>query len=63
MARKKRKGYIAPGRRDTYDALRRQGASKQKAARVANAGKTKAGRKAMARKSAATRRRRARRRG
>ncbi len=60
MAKKKHKGYIAPGRKPAYDALRRQGASKEKAARIANKGRTRAGRKAMAKRAAATRRRRKR---
>lgn len=41
-----------------YEALRRQGMSKEKAARISNAGRTRAGRSRMARKAAATRRRR-----
>ena len=49
---------IAPGRRDVYEALRRQGKSKKLAAQIANAGRTAAGRKAMARKAARTRKRR-----
>lgn len=56
----KRKGYIAPGRRRTYDALRRKGMSKSKAARIANAGRTHAARSRMARKAARTRKRRGR---
>ncbi|RZT87475.1 hypothetical protein EV383_4400 [Pseudonocardia sediminis] len=50
-----RKGYIAPGRRNVYDALRRQGASKSKAAAIANSGTTHAKRSASARKAARTR--------
>lgn len=58
---KKRKGYIAPDRRDAYRALRRDGASKAKAAKIANAGANpggKAKRSKMARKAAKTRARR-----
>lgn len=54
----KRKGYIAPGRKDTYNALRRQGKSKETSARIANEGRTKSGRSTMAKKAAATRKRR-----
>jgi len=53
-----RKGYVAKSRHSAYRALRKQGASRSKAARISNAGVTRAGRSAMARKSAATRRRR-----
>jgi hypothetical protein len=56
----KRKGYIVPGRRRTYEALRRGGKSKKIAAMIANAGKTRAGRKRMAKKAARTRKRRGR---
>jgi transposase len=48
---------ITPGRRDVYEALRRQGMSKKKAAKISNAGKSHAGRSAMARKAARTRKR------
>ena len=59
MATKKRKGGgITPGRRKVYDALRDDGMSKKKAAKIANAGKTKSGRSKMAKKAAATRKRR-----
>jgi hypothetical protein len=51
-----KKGYVAPNRHRAYKALRRKGASKSKAARIANAGRTKGSRKAMARKAARTRR-------
>ena len=62
MARKKKhKGYIAPGRRDVYDALRERGYSKNKSAKIANAGKTAIGRKRMAKKAALTRKARKRR--
>ena len=47
-------------RQDTYRALRRKGASKSKAARIANAGRFHSGRSRMARKAARTRRRRGR---
>jgi uncharacterized protein (DUF302 family) len=53
-----KRGYVVRSRWDAYRALRRKGASKSKAARIANEGRTKAGRKVMARKAAATRRRR-----
>jgi uncharacterized protein (DUF302 family) len=53
-----RKGYIAPGRQDVYEALRRQGKSKRLSAQIANAGRTSAGRHAMAKKAARTRKRR-----
>lgn len=56
-----RAGYVARSRHKAYRALRKQGMSKSKAARISNAGVTKAGRSAMARKAAATRRRRRRR--
>lgn len=53
-----RAGYVVRSRWDAYRALRKKGASKSKAARIANEGKTSAGRKAMAKKASATRRRR-----
>lgn len=53
-------GFVFRSRHDTYRALRRRGASKSKAARIANEGKTRAGRSAMARKAAKTRKRRRR---
>ena len=56
-----RAGYVARSRHKAYRALRKQGMSKSKAARISNAGVTKAGRSAMARKASATRRRRRRR--
>lgn len=43
-----------------YEALRRQGMSKRKAARISNAGRTHAQRSAMARKGWRTRKRRGR---
>lgn len=55
-----RAGYVARSRHKAYRALRKQGMSKSKAARISNAGVTKAGRSAMARKATATRRRRRR---
>jgi uncharacterized protein (DUF302 family) len=58
VASKKR--GITSGRVDAYEALRAQGMSKKKAAKIANAGKTKAGRSAMAKKAARTRGRRGR---
>lgn len=58
----KRKGYIAPGRRHAYDSMRSKGASKRKAARIANAGNTFAKRSRMARKAARTRKARGRKR-
>lgn len=49
---------IASGREDVYEALRDQGYSKERAARIANAGKTHADRVRMAEKAARTRARR-----
>jgi len=49
-------GNIPLSRSRAYEALRRQGASKQKAARIANAGITRHGRSVMAKKAARTRR-------
>lgn len=51
-------GNIPVSRSSVYEALRRQGASKGKAARIAQAGVTKAGRSSMAKKAAHTRSRR-----
>lgn len=48
-------GYVAKTRQDVYKALRKQGATKEKAARIANAGITKVGRKKMAKRAAVTR--------
>jgi hypothetical protein len=56
--KKKRKGYIAPGRRRAYEKLKAKTGSKKIAAMIANRGRTFAGRSAMARKAARTRRRR-----
>jgi hypothetical protein len=53
-------GYVAPTRQRVYKALRRQGASKSKAARIANAGVLRAGRHRMAVKAARTRQARGR---
>lgn len=53
-------GFVYKSRHRAYRAIRKQGASKSKAARIANAGVTKTGRKVMARKAAATRKRRSR---
>lgn len=57
-----RHGYIVPGRKPVYEALRRRGASKAKAARIANVGKSHAQRSAMSRRGARTRARRRRKR-
>jgi hypothetical protein len=51
-----RYGYVVKSRQNVYRALRRKGASKSKAARIANAGKLRTGRVRMARKAARTRR-------
>ena len=48
-------GFVYRDRQDVYRALRRQGMTKSKAARISNEGETKAGRKVMAKKAAATR--------
>jgi hypothetical protein len=53
-------GYVVRSRQNVYRALRRKGASKSKAARIANAGRTHSARSRMARKGAATRRRKGR---
>lgn len=47
-----RYGYVVRSRHNVYRALRRKGASKTKAARIANAGRTFARRSLMARKAA-----------
>lgn len=57
-ARGGKHGFVYRSRHDTYRALRRKGASKSKAARIANEGRTKIGRISMARKAARTRKRR-----
>jgi hypothetical protein len=51
-------GFVYLNRQRVYKALRRQGASKSKAARISNAGRTRVQRSVMARKAARTRRRR-----
>lgn len=51
-------GFVFKSRQKAYKALRRQGASKSKAARIANGGLTFPQRSVMARKAAKTRRRR-----
>lgn len=48
-------GFVYRNRQNVYRALRRQGKSKEAAARIANAGHTKIGRQRMARKAARTR--------
>lgn len=55
MAKGKRKGHIAKGRKKAYNDLREQGMSKSHAAAIANAGRTFAGRSKMAKKAARTR--------
>lgn len=47
-----RAGFVYRSRHRAYRALRRQGMSKQKAARISNAGRFFAGRSRMARKGA-----------
>lgn len=54
----KRLRSITPGRRSVYEALKKHGLSKTRAAKIANAGKTRKGRSAMGRKAARTRKRR-----
>jgi hypothetical protein len=49
-------GYVVKSRQNVYKALRRQGMSKTKAARIANAGRTASGRSRMAKKAARSRR-------
>jgi hypothetical protein len=49
-----KRGHIAKGRHDVYDALKPK-LGKTAAAKIANAGATKAGRSAMAKKAARTR--------
>jgi len=51
-------GFVYTSRHSTYRALRRQGMSKEKAARISNAGRTHAARSRMAKKAARTRKRR-----
>ena len=57
---KQRLKSIAANRQNVYEALKRQGYSKAKAAKIANAGKTKPGRRRMAKKAARTRKLRGR---
>lgn len=57
-----RAGFVFRSRFSAYRALRRQGASKSKAARIANGGRTWPQRSAMARKAAKTRQTRGRKR-
>lgn len=49
-------GYVIKSRQNVYKALRRQGMSKSKAARIANAGKSHSARSRMAKKGARKRR-------
>lgn len=49
-------GFVYKSRQAAYRALRKQGMSKGKAARISNEGQSRAGRSAMARKGAQTRR-------
>lgn len=49
-------GYVKRSRQNVYRALRRKGASKSKAARIANAGASHVERSRMSRKAARTRR-------
>lgn len=55
-----RHGNIPLSRSRVYEALRREGMPKSRAAKIANAGVTRAGRKRMARKAARTRKARGR---
>ncbi|WP_456340146.1 DUF7218 family protein [Streptomyces ipomoeae] len=55
-----RAGFVYRTRFAVYRALRRQGASKSKAARISNAGRTHGQRSAMARKASRTRQMRGR---
>lgn len=57
-ARGGRFGFVFRSRQDTYRALRRQGASKSKAAKIANGGLTFPQRSLMSRRAAKTRKRR-----
>lgn len=54
-ARGGRWGFVYRSRQAAYRALRKQGMSKSKAARISNEGQTRAGRSAMARRAAKTR--------
>lgn len=53
-------GYVVRSRQNVYRALRRKGASKSKAARIANAGRLRVGRHRMAVKAGRTRKARRR---
>jgi hypothetical protein len=53
-----RHGFVFKSRHSAYRALRRQGKSKETAARIANAGRSFGGRSRMARKGARKRRKR-----
>ena len=53
-------GFVFKSRHRAYRALRRQGMSKSKAARIANGGRTFPQRSAMARKASRTRKARGR---
>jgi len=55
-----RHGFVYRSRHAAYRALRRKGASKEKAARISNAGRAFAGRSRMARKGWRRRRSRGR---
>lgn len=55
-----RYGFVYKSRQKVYRALRRQGMTKSKAARISNAGRTHVQRSVMARKAARTRRARGR---
>lgn len=55
-----RAGFVYKARQSAYKALRRQGASKSKAARISNGGLTFPQRSLMARKAAKTRQSRGR---
>lgn len=50
-----KKGFVYKSRQKVYKALRRDGKSKEAAARIANAGVSKAKRSKMAKKAARTR--------
>lgn len=53
-------GFVYKSRQRVYRALRREGMTKKKAARISNAGRTHVARSRMARKAARTRRNRGR---
>lgn len=58
-ARRGHRGYIAPGRKRAYRAIKPK-LGKTRAAKIANAGRTHAARSRMAKKAARTRKRRGR---